>query len=92
MNLYDLDGIDHMPSTAREVGQLFEKKEEVKDNDYNDLLRLCEEVFNRALNVTEMTILNDLMREYPKEKINVITSIRFLIKIRMNYHVCQMKI
>ena len=30
MNLYDLDGIDHMPSTAREVGQLFEKKEAQK--------------------------------------------------------------
>ncbi len=51
------------------IDGLFEKKEEVKDNDYNDLLRLCEEVFNRALNVTEMTILNDLMCEYPKEKI-----------------------
>lgn len=27
MNLYDLDGIDHIPGTAREVQQLFDKKE-----------------------------------------------------------------
>ena len=30
MNIYDLDGIDHMPSTAHEVRQLFEKKEAQK--------------------------------------------------------------
>ena len=27
MNIYDLDGIDHKPSTAYEVRQLFDKKE-----------------------------------------------------------------
>lgn len=30
MNIYDLDGIDHIPSTAHEVRQLFEKKEAQK--------------------------------------------------------------
>ena len=30
MNLYDLDGIDHIPGTAREVQQLFDKKEAQK--------------------------------------------------------------
>lgn len=59
MNIYDLDGIDHMPSTAHEVRQLFEKKEAQKrkaEAEKKDQQALEEKRHKESLALTEKNV------------------------------------
>lgn len=67
MNIYDLDGIDHMPNTAREVQQLFEKKEAQKrraEAEKKAQQALDEQRYKESLALTEKNV--KLMEENNK--------------------------
>ncbi len=53
-----------------DLSGLYSAKPEPIANNFTSILRLFEEVFNRVLNTTEMTILNELISSYSEEEIS----------------------